>query len=259
MSTWINAGTLEDGRVLELVIDRPKGNVLTMEVIAELCGELARHRADRPLRLVVLRGEGSTFSYGASVEEHRREIAPKMLSAFHGLARDVAAYPVPVAALVDGRCLGGAFELVLACHFAFATESARFGCPEIKLGVIPPVLAAIGHHRLGALAERLVLTGREIGAHEAYAHGAVEAIIPAADDPRTFVLDWYRETLAPLSAFALREATRAVREASGLVAALGAPLDALERNYVARLLPSHDANEGIDAFLAKRAPRWEDA
>jgi cyclohexa-1,5-dienecarbonyl-CoA hydratase len=230
-----------------------------MQVLAQLRDALAHHSTDRSLRLVVLRGAGGTFSYGASVEEHRRDVAPKMLRGFHALVREVAGYAVPIAAVVEGRCLGGAFELVLACHFVFATETAVFGCPEIKLGVIPPVLAAIGRHRLGPLAERLLLTGRELGAREASAYGAIEALVQTGSDPRAFVLEWYRANLAPLSALALREATRAGREASGLVASLGAPLDALERGYIERLLPSHDANEGIEAFLAKRAPRWEDA
>jgi cyclohexa-1,5-dienecarbonyl-CoA hydratase len=88
-----------------------------------------------------------------------------MLAGFHAMIRQVAAYPVPIAALVEGSCLGGAFELILACHFVFAAPSAVLGCPEIKLGVFPPVLAAIGSHRLGGpLAERLVMTGASIDA-----------------------------------------------------------------------------------------------
>jgi DHA2 family multidrug resistance protein len=67
-----------------------------------------------------------------------------MLAAFHRTIRAVAAFPVPVAALVEGRCLGGAFELALACHYLFAKESAVFACPEVKLGVVPPVLAVLG-------------------------------------------------------------------------------------------------------------------
>lgn len=255
---WIKEELHENECVLELVIDRPKGNVLTMEVIGELRDALARHRDRKSLRAVLLRGAGGVFSYGASVEEHVKLLAPKMLSAFHACIRDVAAFPVPIVAIVEGRCLGGAFELVLACHFVFATETAVFGCPEIRLGVIPPVLAALGQLRLGAVAERLVMTGRELPAREAHARGAVEALIPTGKEARAFAFEWYKETLSPLSAFSLREATRAAREASGLLVALDAPLAALEKAYVERLLPSHDPNEGIEAFLAKRKPQWTD-
>jgi enoyl-CoA hydratase/carnithine racemase len=158
-----------------------------------------------------------------------------------------------------------AFELVLACHFVFAARSAVFACPEIKLGVVPPVLAVLGHHRLGGpLAERMLLTGLELAADEADAHGLVTALLPNQCDgldtaALSVVLEWYRNHLAPLSAFSLREATHAVRLGSGLVASLGAPLDIAERRYLEHLLPSHDGNEGIEAFLAKRPPAWVNA
>ena len=89
--------------------------------------------------------------------------------------------------------------------------------------------------------------------------GLVATILPGAADPEDEARDWYRSRLAPLSAFAIRETARAVRERSPLTAALGAPLAASERDYLERILPSHDGNEGIDAFLARRAPQWRDA
>jgi enoyl-CoA hydratase/carnithine racemase len=183
-----------------------------------------------------------------------------MLSTFHDLIRDVAAYPVPIAALVQGRCLGGAFELVLACHFVFATESAIFSVPEVKLGVFPPVMSVLGHLRLGsALAERLTLTGAEIGAPALLAAGFLTAVFSAERNGSAQLLEWYRESLAPLSAFALREAAFVTRNGSGILSSLGKPLDLAEQRYNERLLASHDGNEGIEAFLAKREPRWRDA
>lgn len=261
----ITASLVEDDSVLLLVLNQPKPNVLSMAMMTELRAALAVWRDHRKLRLVIVRGAGKHFSFGASVPEHRRDSAVAMLATFHALVRDVAAYPVPVAALVLGQCLGGAFELVLACHLAFAAPSAVFACPEIKLGVVPPVLAVAGHHRLGApLAERMVMTGAELTASQAHERGLLAALLPADCDgvdtaALPFVLDWYRRTLAPLSAFSLREATHAVRHGSGLLASLGAPLDAAERRYLEHVLPSHDGNEGIEAFLAKRAPAWVDA
>jgi cyclohexa-1,5-dienecarbonyl-CoA hydratase len=256
----IDARLADDGRVLAITLDRPKGNILTMQMMDELRDALAQHREDTSLRMVLVRGAGGCFSYGASVAEHRRDAAESMLQAFHDLVRDIVTFPVPIAALVDGKCLGGAFEVALACHFVFATPSAVFACPEIKLGVLPPVLAVLGHLRLGApTAERMLLTGEELDASRAYALGFVSAIVPSNGDAEHFVLDWYRRSLAPLSAFTLREATYAARCGNGMLAAIEAPLDAAERRYVERLIPSHDANEGIEAFLAKRAPQWVDA
>ena len=89
--------------------------------------------------------------------------------------------------------------------------------------------------------------------------GLVAVTFPPGADAEQAARDWYRARLEPLSAFAIREATRAVRGHSPLIAALGDPLEETERAYLERLLPSHDANEGIEAFIARRAPSWRDA
>jgi cyclohexa-1,5-dienecarbonyl-CoA hydratase len=250
---------LEGDAVLRLTLNQPKGNVLTGEMMHELGSALREHRDQRRLRLVVIRGAGGNFSFGASIEEHRRDRVRAMLGTFHGFTRELAAYPVPVAAFVEGRCLGGAFELALCCHLVVATPSARFGCPEIKLGVFPPVLAAIGAFRLpGALAERLLLTGDEIDADTAGRVGLLAAILDGTNADTAF-LDWYRQRLAPLSAFALRQATAAFRRHSRVVAALNNDLPLIERQYLDEVVSSHDGNEGIEAFLARRGATWEDA
>jgi len=256
----IQVALVEDGTVLEVVLDHPKGNVLDSVMMGEIRAALGEHRGQKELRLVLLRGAGGHFSFGASVEEHQVEQAPAMLATFHVLLREVAAYPVPIAALVEGSCLGGGFELVLCCHFLFAKAGARFGCPEIKLGVFPPVLAAAGSHRLGSLvAERLLLTGDTLGADEAGRLGFLTGLAAKEEDPRELVLAWYREKLRPLSAFALRQGTEAVRRASGWLDELDRAVEAAERQYVDEVLTSHDGNEGIAAFLEKRPPQWKDA
>jgi cyclohexa-1,5-dienecarbonyl-CoA hydratase len=255
----ITADLIENQTVLRLVLNQPKGNVLTGEMLRELGVVLRTHRGDTHLRLAVIRGAGGNFSFGASIDEHQRDRVRDMLQAFHAFIRELAAYPVPVAALVEGRCLGGAFEVALCCHFVFAASGARFGCPEIKLGVFAPVLAAAGAHRLpGALAERLLLTGDEIDAAAAERAGLVTAIFDTAD-PENALMEWYRSRLAPLSAFALRQATAAFRHNSGLLHALHADLPAVERRYLEEIVASHDGNEGIEAFIARRPPVWEDA
>ncbi len=253
----IRVASLEEGTVLRLLLDRPKGNVLTSEMMGELAAALEEHEARPELRLVVLRGAGGNFSYGASVEEHRKDQAPGMLAAFHRLIRQLADYPVPVAALIEGQCLGGGFELTLPCHFLFATPGARLGCPEIKLGVFPPVLAAVGAWRMGAsAAERILLTGRPMSAADASRLGLLTEVFEGEGDPEEALLAWYRETLRPLSAFALRQGTRALRRASGFLDGLDGALEAAEAQYVDQVLPSHDGNEGVEAFLARRPAEW---
>jgi cyclohexa-1,5-dienecarbonyl-CoA hydratase len=251
------AELLESGTLLRLTLDRPPGNILNGGLMEELGHELASHENARSLHMVVLQGAGGQFSWGASVEEHRRPSAPGMLRALSRLVRCIARYPVPVAALVEGRCLGGGFELALACHLVFTTPDAQMGCPEIKLGVFPPVLAALGPWRLGgALSDRLVLTGEPITAADARACGFSTAVLDGPDPFAQFI-EWYRKGPARMSAVALRTAAHAVR--TGAAPLLGARLDELEQLYLDRVLPSHDGNEGIEAFIARRAPVWEDA
>ena len=248
---------LESGTLLHLVLDAPPGNILTGGLMEQLGHELASHRNERSLRMVVLQGAGGQFSWGASVEEHRQATAPGMLHALSRLVRTIARYPVPVAALVEGRCLGGGFELALACHLVFTTPDALLGCPEITLGVFPPVLAALGPWRLGgALSDRLVLTGDPLTAADARACGFSAAILDGRDPLGEFTY-WYRKGPARRSAAALRTAALAVRLGSEPL--LGARLDELEQLYLDRVLTSHDGNEGIEAFLARRPPVWVDA
>ena len=248
---------LEAGTLLRLSLDRPPGNILTTGLMERLGHQLASHQNERSLRMVVLQGAGGQFSWGASVEEHRKPSAPGMLRALSELVRRIARYPVPVAALVEGRCLGGGFELALACHLVFTTPEAQLGCPEIKLGVFPPVLAALGPWRLGgALSDRLLLTGEPLTAAAAHACGFSAKVLDGADPFAQFT-DWYRKGPLRISAAALRTAASAVR--AGTESLLGARLDELEQLYRDRVLGSHDGNEGIEAFIERRAPVWEDA
>lgn len=215
-------------------------------------------RDDPDLKLVLLTSAGKHFSLGASVAEHRKAQAPQMLKTFRRLVQAVASHPVPVACVVQGRCLGGAFELALCSHLAFAVEGAIFACPEIKLGVFPPVLSVVGHIVLGgATTQRLALTGADLPAAEAISLGWLTALLDPVSPPVDQVLDWFHDYLAPLSSFSLRVANRATHTGTGVMEALGAPLVAAEQLYLELLVPSHDGNEGIEAFLAGRKPQWE--
>lgn len=254
----ISVDTLEDGAVVRVLLNQPKGNILTVAMMRELDEALRAHRDQKHLKLVIVRGAGGNFSFGASVEEHRRAQAPDMLRGFHAFLRELASFPVPVAALVEGRCLGGGFELALCCHLMFATPGARFGCPEIKLGVFPPVFAVVGPLRMpGAIAERMLVTGEDIDVEVAGRAGLLAAVFDQPD-PEAALMEWYRRSLAPLSAFALRQAVAAARHASGLIAAMQDALAETERRYITDVVSSHDGNEGIEAFLARRAPDWQD-
>lgn len=241
------------GALLHLVIEGPKGNVLDAATIGELRAALAGH-AFRRVRAIAFEGAGAHFSFGASVAEHRREQAAAMLEAFHGLFRDLASLAIPTAAIVRGQCLGGGLELASWCTWIFAAPDARLGQPEIRLAVFPPMASLVLPWRIGGgAALDLCVSGRTIDAESARRMGLVHTV---ADDPRAAFDAFFEEHLAKASASSLRFAERAVR--APLLESLRTRLPELEKLYMDELMRTHDANEGIEAFLARRPARFED-
>ncbi|MCK6450577.1 MAG: cyclohexa-1,5-dienecarbonyl-CoA hydratase [Alphaproteobacteria bacterium] len=253
MTAAVKAWLDHEGRLLRLRLARPKANVLDAAMVAGLDEALARH-ADMPGLLgILVDHEGPNFSFGASVEEHLPAQCAAMLKGFHALILRVAGAPVPVMSAVRGQCLGGGLELALAGSFIFAAPDARLGQPEIVLGVFAPAATALLPPRVGqARAEDLLLSGRTVDAAEAHAIGLVDAV---ADDPTAAALAWFDRHLVPRSASSLRHAVKAVRGA--FASDLAARLAALEALYLNGLMATHDAKEGLEAFLAKRPARWE--
>jgi cyclohexa-1,5-dienecarbonyl-CoA hydratase len=164
--------------------------------------------------------------------------------------------PLVTAAIVRGRCLGGGFELAMACDFIFASEDATFGLPEIALGVFPPAASAILPARIGAArATSAIVTGTTRTAAEWRDLGLVEFVSSGASLAAD-VDAWFNEHLAPRSAAALRHAAAAAR--LGLQTHVREVLPRLERLYLDELMRTEDASEGVAAFLEKRAPQWTD-
>jgi cyclohexa-1,5-dienecarbonyl-CoA hydratase len=177
-----------------------------------------------------------------------------MLSSLHALVLRMLDHPVPILVAIRGQCLGGGLEVAMAGHVLFATPDAKLGQPEIVLGVFPPAASALLPERVGrAAAEDLLLSGRSIDGREAARIGLVTA---TADDPEAAALAWFDAHVAKHSAAALRLALRAAR--GDLVERVRAKLAALEALYASELMTTHDAVEGLEAFLAKRPPSWQD-
>ena len=255
MTKKIRLASLEDEALWRVALDAPKGNVLDSEMTSELTEVFRAAQAEPRLKAVILTAEGDHFSFGASVAEHRREEVAAMLAGFHGLFRQMARANVPVLSAVRGACLGGGLELVAFCQRIFAHPDARFGQPEIQLGVFAPVGSAVLADRVGrGAADDLLLTGRTVKAPEALELRLVDAI---EEQPEAAALDWARRHLLPRSASSLRLATRAAR--LEFLQRFEARVDQLERMYLEELVPTRDANEGIEAFLEKREPVWSNA
>ena len=245
-----------DGAWLRLVLDRPKGNVVTVEMIGELRVALAAIHSGTGVKLVTLEAEGPHFSYGASVEEHVAQRIAGVLSELNGAVMDLLHVPAPTLAVVRGRCLGGGFELVLACDMVFAAVDALFGVPEVSLGVFPPAAAALLPMRVGtSRAARAVLGGEALPSGWWAAAGLIDRVVPA-DALDAAVDEWFDKQLAPRSAAALAHAAEATR--AGTVRVVPELLADLERQYLDRLMRTHDASEGIAAFMERRPPQWRD-
>lgn len=242
------------GAHLRLTIDEPKANIVSIAVMRDMRRALADVTTASAIKLVTIEGAGDHFSYGASVEEHRPAMIRDVLPLLHDLVRDLLAVPAPTAAIVRGRCLGGGFELALACDLVFASATAQLGVPEIALGVFPPAATALLPLRVGASrAAGAILTGQVRPAEKWREAGLVELMAPA-EELTAAVDHWFRDNLAPRSAAALRCAALASRV--GIRKHVEAVLPELERFYLETLMQTHDAVEGIEAFLAKRAPVW---
>jgi len=251
----LTVGREDNGAFWRVTLGGRKGNILDAALTEALAGVFAEAARAPSVKAVVLDGSGGHFSYGASVEEHLPGEVARMLRRFGSLLHVVLESGVVVLGAVRGQCLGGGLELVSLAHRIFAAADARFGQPEITLGVFPPAASVLLPERIGrAHADDLCLTGRVIGADEAKAIGLVDEVV--AGDPADAALAWARAHLASKSASSLRHAVRAVR--AGLARRLRTDLPALERQYLDDLMRTADAVEGLEAFLAKRPPVWRD-
>ena len=241
--------------VAAITLDDGKGNVLDSIMMGELQCLLDSFAANKDLKLITFEGAGKHFSFGASVEEHKKENAATMLSSFHQMFYTIKELAIPTLAKITGQCLGGGMELAIMCNFLFADKTAKFGQPEIVLGVFPPPASIILAEKIGlARAEDLILTGRAITATEANNYGLVNQVY---DDKQTLedgVELFITQQIVPKSASSLRYGVKAVRVKFNHV--LTTFLPELEQMYVNNLMNTRDANEGINSFLEKRKPEW---
>lgn len=228
-----------------------KGNVLGSALMDALSPCLEAVAADPAVSALVITGAGADFSYGASVEEHRVGQVAAMLPRFHRLLIQLLRLEVPAIAAVQGRCLGGGLELALCCGRIVAAPDASLGQPEVKLGVFAPAASALLPPRVGqAAADDLLLTGRQVPGEEALWMRLVDDV---AAKPLERALA-YASGFGSLSRSAVRFATRAARSAHAR--RMEEEIHRLERLYLEELAGTPDAREGIDAFLARRPPRW---
>ena len=243
-------------RVALITIDRPKVlNALSSSVIAELSHALDSLEARDDVGAVVFTGSAKAFAAGADIAEMASlDFAQAYLSNFTNAWQRVAQVRLATIAAVSGYALGGGCELAMMCDFIIAADNAKFGQPEIKLGVIPGVggtqrlTRAVGK----AKAMELCLTGRMMDAEEAERAGLVSRIVPASD-----LLDEVMKTarlVANMSKPAVMLAKEAVNRAYETTLEEGCRY---EKRLFQAAFALEDQSEGMSAFLDKREPQWK--
>ena len=245
-----------DGEVAYVTLNHPPVNVIDFDLIEQLTVFLNEVRKDSRLCAVVFEGAGPVFSAGVDVAAHLPATVERMLGSFHGVFELLDEMCVPTIALVRGACLGGACELVGYLDFVLGTESARFGLPEIKLGVFPPVAAALFPRRFsyqGAM--HLLLTGETLDADAAQRAGIVSRVVSEAEAQAD--LEDELRLLRVKSSSSLRAVKRASLEARGWT--FRQLVEPSERVYLEQLMATADSVEGLNAFLEKREPMWTHA
>jgi cyclohexa-1,5-dienecarbonyl-CoA hydratase len=237
-----------------ITLNRPPVNILNIEMMDEI-NEVLREWVEKgELKLVLFQAEGKCFSAGVDVGEHTGDLAPKMIESFHGMFRLMDRLGAVTVSSVYGSCLGGGCELAVFCDLVIADESAKFGQPEIQVGVLPPIAAQIMPRIIGRKeAMDLILSGRIVSAQEAQSIGLINKVVAKgelAQETEAFIKPYFS-----LSAEVLRITKKTVK--AGLMDDFEPSLKAIEDIYLNELMQTEDAHEGLQAFLDKRSPEWK--
>ncbi len=248
--------TSTDGRVGIVQFNRPKAlNALNRELMAELMAALDVFDADDDIGCMVITGNEKAFAAGADIKEMANAAPVDMLdNPFIDYWDRLRRIGKPVVAAVSGFALGGGCELAMACDMIIASETARFGQPEINLGIIP---GAGGTQRMTlavgkALAMEMVLNGRFLTAAEALQHGLINRVVPTELYLAEAIK--FAAEIAARAPVALRLGKEAVNAVYEMPLQAGL---AHERRLFYMLFSTEDQKEGMDAFINKRKPEWQ--
>lgn len=246
----------KEGGLFEVTLARPPLNILHGPMMAELASALETAESAAGAKVLLLRAEGKVFSAGADIDEHRPGKADAMIARFHEMFRILDRIPYPTVAFVHAAALGGGCELAIGCDVVLASEKAKFGQPEIQLGFLPPVAAALLPGKVGwARALELCCGGKTIRAEEALAWGLVCRVFPEGEAESG--LNQYLGRFLGQSARILRLAKKALR--GGGREGFLPRMEAAERIFLDELMATEDVREGLAAYDEKREPKWRDS
>ena len=229
-------------------------NILNIEMMKEINSAIESF-LDKNLKVLILNANGKAFSAGVDVSDHTKDKVKDMIHVFHEIFKNLYKINAPTIALVNGAALGGGCEVATFCDIVIASEKSKFGQPEIKVGVFPPIAAAIFPKLMPSKkALELILTGDVIKANEAKELGLVNHVLPV-DNFDEEAEELVNEKLASNSAIVLQLTKRAFIE--GDTRNYSDSIKKIEDIYLNELMKTNDANEGLAAFLEKRPPFWK--
>ena len=237
-----------------ITLDRPKHNVLNIDMMNELNGVLEDLLKDDDLKCLVIFGEGPSWCAGVEVGDHKPEMVDDMVATFNRIFELLDQFDVPTIAAVHGTCLGGGMELAMGCDIIVASQKAVFGQPEIKLGFFPPYAAIRLPELVGvAKAIEICTTGMRYSAAECQAMGLVSHLADA--DGFSGKVDAIVKEITYCSPLIIRLNKRAVRQSIGLRFA-----DAVKASsdlFLNTLMKTQDTLEGLASFDEKRKAVWK--
>jgi enoyl-CoA hydratase/carnithine racemase len=244
-----------DNRVAHVMLNNPPLNVLTLSMLQELTEAVNAVAHEEKVCAFVIEAapECRAFCVGLAPEEQRSDIAYQFLDALHGFARTLEFHSKPVIAIVADAALGVGCELVACADIVVAADKARFGLPQIKVGVFPSLGAVYLPRVVGMRrAMEMILSGRLLTGPEAQAFGLATFVVP--EDQLQSKAHDVISGLRRLSSPVLEAARRAIVESSGLTIEDG--LAHVEDIYLNQLMTLEDPGEGMVAVMEKRAPHW---
>lgn len=243
-----------EGQVATLTLQRPPDNRMSIEMMDEVNGALLSLRQAAALKVLVLRGSGTTFSAGIDLADHTRDRVGRLVQVFHRIFETIRMLNTVSVAAVNGPAVGGGFALALGCNLVIARRSATFALPEVRTGLFPPVPCVI----LPRAAPRRkamewILLGDEIAADELASYGLVNRVFDDADFEAG--VQAVVERLIGASGPVLQLARRAQTES--YYSTYEEALFKVENLYLRDLMALHDPHEGIRAALEGREAEWQ--
>jgi len=240
--------------VAKIIFDRPKYNILNIEMIKNLNQVLEELRGDSDLKCIIIAAEGRYWCTGVEVGDHKPEKVDEMIENFNRIFDLIHGFDVPTIAAVHGACLGGGMEVAIACDIIMASEKATFGQPEIKLGFFPPY-AAIQLPKLVGMSKAIEIctSGRRYAADEAKSMGFVSHVVHAdvLDDKVNEMVG----EITYCSSLIIRMNKSVIKKCMGL------DYDDASRQaadyFLNTLMKTEDTLEGIRSYEEKEKPIWK--